>query len=242
MFAHVTIPGSAIVPGDVLADRPAAPVEEIGNTVDNTRALFFADGHGMRVVHVDRRYSVLRKTESPSHASVLVVGPVATPAQIDDVTAFAFDVCDQLGHSTVVATNDRIDVREFAAVVVYGPSLTHGGDTGITPAVILEAEAHAYDVPVIVPQPMSYCAACDACEQVQTIATVRNEMGEPFCADCRGDAPGCSWCGADEVTEPVFVDGMWSPQCLGCAAVTKKVRPSERNLVDEPERLLAEAV
>ncbi|MFJ6466841.1 hypothetical protein ACIQM0_38540 [Streptomyces sp. NPDC091387] len=173
-------------------------------------------------------------------SAVLVTGPCSTPAECDDLTAFAYDVTDQLGFRTVVATSDTVDVREFAALVVYGPSLSDPMST-VGTAMVLEAEAALYDVPVIVAQPVSDFATCDACGQRQTIATVRNGHGEVFCVDCTGDAPGCAQCLADEVTEPVYVDGAWVPMCSSnCAGIGKALNPSPWNAMAgaEASRLL----
>jgi hypothetical protein len=139
----------------------------------------------------------------------------------------------------VIATSDAVDVRDFAGVVVCGPSLTNSDAQGIDVALILEAEAYAHGVPVIVPQSASHAAACDGCGQYQTIATVRSKHGEPFCAACLGNAPGCFHCfTTDEPTMPVYVNGGWEPQCMGCARITRVLTPSEWNPVldDEAEQ------
>ncbi|MFJ2703003.1 hypothetical protein ACIO3R_07360 [Streptomyces sp. NPDC087428] len=170
--------------------------------------------------------------------TILVVGSVATSDERDDLTAVAFDVCDELGLPTVIATSSDVDVRKFAAVVVIGPPLADPSST-IGTAMIMEAEAALYDVPVIVQQPYADAAPCDSCQQLQTVATVRNEHGEVFCQDCLGNCSGCVQCYADETTEPVFVDGGWVPLCAGCAPIMKVLKPSDRNIVDgETEPLL----
>ncbi|MCX5498993.1 hypothetical protein OG887_06245 [Streptomyces sp. NBC_00053] len=169
--------------------------------------------------------------------TILVVGPVSTEIQRDDLTAFAFDVTNQLGHPAIIATSTDVDVRDFAAVVVYGPALSSSLAV-VDTAMVLEAEAVLHDVPVIVPQPLSCAAACDACEQYQTLVTVRSAHGEPFCATCWGNTPGCYQCLAtNEPTEPVFVDGGWVPQCKGCARITRALHPSDWNLIDNVEDL-----
>ncbi|MER8089457.1 hypothetical protein ACFVZR_35565 [Streptomyces sp. NPDC058316] len=168
-----------------------------------------------------------------SHSTVLVVGPIATEVLRDDLTAFAFDVCAQLGHAAVTATSTDIDVRNYAAVVVYGPSLSSPLSV-VGTAMVLEAEAVLYDVPVIVAQPLSHAAPCDACGQLQTIATVRTEHGV-FRASCSGDAPGCIQCFTDEPTAPVYVDGGWVPMCSGCADIMKALHPSPWNPTDNVE-------
>ncbi|MEU5765037.1 hypothetical protein ABZ782_03825 [Streptomyces asoensis] len=152
-----------------------------------------------------------------SSTPALLVGPCATPADVDDLRAYGFDVCDQMGLSVVVATSDDVDVRDFSAVYVYEP-------TGrVAPvAALLEGEAYLHGVPVVRQQSVFQAAACDACAQVQTIATVRNEYGEVFCVDCRGLAAGCAHCGDDTVTRPVDVDGAWAPICRPCVEVAER--------------------
>ncbi|MFJ7254591.1 hypothetical protein ACIQWV_18915 [Streptomyces sp. NPDC098085] len=175
-----------------------------------------------------------------AQSTILVTGPVATSAERDDLTAFAFGVCAQLGHAAVTATSTDIDVRDYAAVVVYGPSLSSPLAV-VGTAMVLEAEAVLHDVPVIVPQHPSLAAPCDACGKYLTISTVRSKFGEPFCAGCWGDTPGCWHCFVtDGPTMPVYVNGRWEPQCLGCARITRVLMPSERNvmLADEDMHMM----
>ncbi|MGW0312341.1 hypothetical protein [Streptomyces flavidovirens] len=151
-----------------------------------------------------------------TYTSVLVIGPVATPGDVADLRAFAFDVCDQTGAPAVVATHNDYDVRHFSKVYVYGPTLSDG--VSMDPvAVVLMAEAIAYGVDLVEPQPLALDANCEACGQRQTLATLRDaDTSEVFCLDCRGDAPGCAWCFEDDVTSPVLVDGAWVPFCSPC--------------------------
>ncbi|OEJ57891.1 hypothetical protein BGM19_07850 [Streptomyces agglomeratus] len=147
---------------------------------------------------------------------VLVIGPVATPGDVADLHAYAFDVCDQTGAPAVVATHNGYDVRHFSAVYVYGPTLSDG--VSLDPvAVVLMAEAIAYGVDLVEPQPLILDADCEACGQRQTLTTVRDAgTSEVFCLDCRGEAPGCAWCLEDDETAPILVDGAWVPLCHPC--------------------------
>ncbi|MFF2716090.1 hypothetical protein [Streptomyces sp. NPDC058011] len=169
----------------------------------------------------------------PLHPNtVLVTGPCSTPAEIADLTAHAFDVTDQLGVNTIVATSTSHLVSDYAGIVVVGTSLTSGtkGRRMDIVAAALEAEALAHRVPVIVPQAVTEAASCEACGQSQTIATVRNHHGEVFCADCRGAAQGCAWCLIDEESEPVSTGSGFMPMCGPCADVEKVLHPSPWNL------------
>ncbi|MFJ7057299.1 hypothetical protein ACK8N7_10120 [Streptomyces griseobrunneus] len=162
----------------------------------------------------------------------LVAGPCSTPAEVADLTAHAFDISDQLGVNTIVATSTSHLVSDYAGVVVVGPSLTSGtkGRQMDIVAAVLEAEALAHRVPVIAPQAATEAASCHACGHWQTIATVRNGHGEVFCADCRGAASGCSWCLEDDETEPVYTGSGFVPMCGPCADVEKVLHPSPWNL------------
>ncbi|MFE9811355.1 hypothetical protein [Streptomyces sp. NPDC005548] len=50
--------------------------------------------------------------------AVLVVGNTATPADLADVTAFAFDVAERLGLAVHVATDMAEDVTQYEGVVL----------------------------------------------------------------------------------------------------------------------------
>lgn len=233
MVAQLTIPGidvANLTPAQLsglaclICDGFDGPMIPVG-TVDGCQ--LFA-----------HKYCAAQPVDEPAPANaIIVIGPVGTDAERDCLTASAFDVCDQLGRPTVVATSDDIDVRDFAAVVICGPALSDPLSV-VGTAMVLEAEAALYDMPVIVAQPFSRAALCEACGQLQTIATVRNAHGEVFCADCRGEALGCSQCFADESTEPVYVDGGWVPMCKGCAGIAKALKPSVWNPVNEAEEPL----
>ncbi|WP_103538627.1 MULTISPECIES: hypothetical protein [unclassified Streptomyces] len=203
------------------------------------------DGEMIPVGHVDggQVFAHPECGKAPLHPNTLLItGPCSTPAEIADLTAVAFDVTDQLGVNTIVATSTSHFVRDYAGIVVVGPSLTSGtkGRQMDIVATVLEAEALAHRVPVIVPQATTEAASCDACGQWQTIATVRNHHGEVFCRDCRGDAPGCSWCLEDDETEPVYTGTGFAPMCAPCADVEKVRRPSPWNL-STSERIPAHA-
>ncbi|MCX4825112.1 hypothetical protein OG883_35680 [Streptomyces sp. NBC_01142] len=211
MYATITIPGV-----DILTLTPAQ-LDGIACVVCEGE-----DGAMVPVGTVDgcQVFAHVGCAERPTTNTgpVLIVGACQSDAERSDLYAFAFDVTDQLCRPTVVATHDHFDVRQFAAVVVYGPSLEDEQPAPMDPyAAVLEAEAHAYGVPVVAPQSVHLTAACDACAQVQTIATARNECGEVFCVDCRGESAGCAWCFEDEPTEPLAVDGGWALMCSGCA-------------------------
>ncbi|MEV8393864.1 MULTISPECIES: hypothetical protein [unclassified Streptomyces] len=160
---------------------------------------------------------------------VLVVGPCQAEGERADLRAWAYDVCDQMCVSVVVATHDQYDVRDFGAVYVYGRSLADGATTGSYDpyGIVLEAEAWAYGVPVITPQSVRLAASCDACGQYQTINTVRNGHGEVFCRDCEYSGR-CAWCAEDTVTDPFPTPDGWAPFCEPCAKATRRVTKAER--------------
>ncbi|MEV7254018.1 hypothetical protein [Streptomyces cyaneofuscatus] len=164
---------------------------------------------------------------------------VTGSADVTDLTALAFDVCDQYGVSVAVATDDT-DVSRYAALVVEGPSLADPASK-VGTAVIMEALAELHGVPVIFPQSLREFDSCEGCNQAQTIRTVRDGEGVVFCRDCFGQTSGCAQCFADEPTEPVYVDGVWVPFCGGCAKITKALHPSPWNGaedVTEPDAMI----
>ncbi|MFF9350530.1 hypothetical protein [Streptomyces sp. NPDC014734] len=236
----ITIPGADIVSGDVLKRLPGVPVvgaDPVDPEFPHSRTLHMADG-SLYFIDPAQGYVVAREMNEPFRAAplhantLLVTGPCSTPTEVADLTAHAFDVTDQLGVNTIVATSTSHLVSDYAGVVVSGPSLTAGakGRQMDIVAAVLEGEAIAHRVPVIVPQAVTEAAPCDACGQRQTIATVRSHYEEVFCADCRGDAPGCSWCLEDDETEPVYTGTGFAPMCAPCANVEKARQPSAWNL------------
>ncbi|CAL9377933.1 hypothetical protein [Streptomyces sp. enrichment culture] len=144
----------------------------------------------------------------------LVVGPLATEDDVDNLRGYAFDVAEQMGAPTTYATHTGHSITDFAAVFVLG-SVT---DLRDTPTLVLVAEALAAGVPVLEPQGPQAAGRCDDCGQRQTIRTVTDEYGDTTCATCRGEAV-CAWCGddADVSTEIVERGETWLPVHVGCA-------------------------
>ncbi|MFD5285047.1 hypothetical protein [Streptomyces rubrogriseus] len=143
----------------------------------------------------------------------LVVGPVATADDVDNLRGYAFDVAEQMGHPTTYATHTDHSATDFAAVFVLG-SVT---DLRDAPTLVLVGEALAAGVPVLEPQGPQMAGRCDDCGQRQTIRTVTDEYGDITCATCRGEAV-CTWCGddADVSTEIVERGETWTPVHVGC--------------------------
>ncbi|MFI5995754.1 hypothetical protein ACIBAC_28375 [Streptomyces sp. NPDC051362] len=75
-----------------------------------------------------------------SQRAVLVVGKAITPADLDDLTAFGFDVADRLGLTVRVATDMAEDVTQYEGVVLDGTWLDSVTST------VLGTEAMAADM------------------------------------------------------------------------------------------------
>ncbi|WP_217164258.1 hypothetical protein [Streptomyces sp. AC512_CC834] len=146
--------------------------------------------------------------------SFLVVGPVETDDNRDNLRGYALDVSQQMGHPTTYATHTDYSVTDFAAVFVLG-SVTELRDAS---TLVLVGEALAAGIPVLEPQGPQAAGRCDDCGQAQTIRTVTDEYGDTLCATCRGEA-ACAWCGegADESTMLVENGATWIPAHSGCA-------------------------
>jgi hypothetical protein len=144
---------------------------------------------------------------------VLVLGPIATPDDIDNLRGYAFDVADQLGVPAVYATHNDYRVTDFGAVYVLCASTELHDTVGL----LLVAEALAAGIEVYEPQAPREAARC-LCGQVQTVRTVVGDDGEVWCAECRGESV-CGWCGEWPDMEDVeIVEGsdMWVPLHAGC--------------------------
>ncbi|MCT9140353.1 hypothetical protein [Streptomyces violarus] len=145
----------------------------------------------------------------------LVVGPVETADDVDNLRGYAMDVATELGAPTVYATHSDYSVTDFEAVFLLG-SVTELRDA---PTLVLVAEALAAGVQVLEPQSPQMAATCDECGQVQTVRTVTDEYGDTLCASCREEVT-CAWCteASDATMETVERGEMWVPAHAACAS------------------------
>ncbi|MFJ2737317.1 hypothetical protein [Streptomyces sp. NPDC087317] len=158
----------------------------------------------------------------PAPSGLLVVGPVATPYDVADLRAHAFDIADQMGATTTYALHTDYRVTDFTAVYLTG-TVTEVRDA---PTLILVAEALAAGMEVHEPQPLEIDAEW-VCGQRQTVRTVVGDDGEVWCADCRDEA-ACTWCGESgdgENLEIVETGATWIPLHAGCLKGLREHRP-----------------
>ncbi|MFB7713622.1 hypothetical protein [Streptomyces sp. NPDC056105] len=89
--------------------------------------------------------------------TILVVGNATTPASLDDLTAFAFDVADRLQFPARVAVGMDYVVTEYEAVVLADDWLD------AVPSVVLGVEAQSADVPCLTADEVYAYPINDAC-------------------------------------------------------------------------------
>ncbi|MFE9684457.1 hypothetical protein [Streptomyces sp. NPDC006285] len=151
-LVQLTVLGSEILPGDLLAVRNWAQVEEIGSRDGVTTSLHILDG-GIRIVGDSREYVVRREVAEDTSRVVLVVGNAETPEALEDLTAFAFDVADRLRVPARIAVGRDYDVTQFAGVVIADSwldsvsSAVLGVEAQGADLFLIDADAlYAYDV------------------------------------------------------------------------------------------------
>lgn len=153
------------------------------------------------------------RTPAPVTPAYLVVGPLATADDVDNLRGYAFDVAEQMGAPAVYATHNEYTVTDFAAVYTLG-SVT---DLRDAPTLVLVAEALGAGMEVYEQQSPQDTARC-VCGQLQTVRTVVDERGEVWCAECRAET-ACAWCMEYNDTEDLEIlarGETWIPVHAGC--------------------------
>ncbi|WP_329159083.1 hypothetical protein OHB49_08140 [Streptomyces sp. NBC_01717] len=223
MLAQLTVLGSEILPGDVLALKPNRPVEEIGSVQGLSISLHLEDA-GIYIVWAARRYLVTRKTldETPT-STALVVGPIDTADARDFLRGHAIDVAEQTGTVATYALHADYTVTDFDAVYVLG----RAAELRDCATLVLVAEALAAGMPVHEasnPQAAGYCV----CGLAQSVHVLRDRHGVIQCHECQGLTMGCAHCGeygdAEELTL-VEEGATFSPVHAACLAEARRVRP-----------------
>ncbi|WP_328336571.1 hypothetical protein [Streptomyces violaceus] len=161
------------------------------------------------------RSCVDKPAPAPFGPAFLVVGPLATDDDVDNLRGYAMDVATEMGAPTVYATHTDYSVTDFAAVFVLG-SIAELRDA---PTLVLVAEALAAGMQVLEPQSPQVAGRCDECGQAQTVRTVTDEYGDTLCAGCREEVT-CAWCteASDATMEVVERGEMWVPAHAACAS------------------------
>ncbi|WP_406326666.1 hypothetical protein OG784_27350 [Streptomyces sp. NBC_01617] len=223
MLAQLTVLGSEILPGDVLALKPNRPVEEIGSVQGLSISLHLEDA-GVYIVWAARRYLVTREIPDETPAStVLVVGPIHNGDARDFLRGHAVDVAEQTGAVATFALHTNYSVTAYDAVYVLG----HAAELRDCATLVLVAEALAAGMPVhdaSSPQEAGYCV----CGLAQTVRVLRDRHGVIQCHECLGLTMGCAHCGeygdAEELT--LVEDGAtFHPVHITCLEEAQRAQP-----------------
>ncbi|MFI5795160.1 hypothetical protein [Streptomyces sp. NPDC051677] len=209
----ITVPGSEILPGDLLAAKDWRTVEEIGLRTGDTTSLYILDG-GIYIVGDGREYVVRR--EMPAPERVLVVGPTDIPADVERLRDVARDVAYELGRPATYATHTDYDVTAFAAVYSVRPLTS----LRTAPALVLVAEAMLAGVEVHEPLKADEVTTCGCGLVSRHTRPHVDERGIVWCAECLSD-DACAHCGeAFDMEDAEFVqrDDTWFPIHAGCLA------------------------
>lgn len=146
---------------------------------------------------------------TPAVTKFLLVGPVGTAEERDDLTALGFDLAEELLMSVTVATSMHgHDVTEFEAVLICGDV------TKSVPAAVLWAEALEAGIPTWdISDRITPCAVCNKHQYLGA----PDEDDDVVCALCVGGGFDCAWCGEDDDRpEPYFEAGTWFVFCPPC--------------------------
>ncbi|WP_329177122.1 hypothetical protein OG754_26740 [Streptomyces decoyicus] len=145
----------------------------------------------------------------PAVTKFLLVGPVDTAAERDDLTALGFDLAEELLMPVTVATSMHgHDVTEFEAVLIYG-DVTKAVTAAVIWAEALEAGVPTYDVD----DRLNLCAVCNRNQHLGT----PDEDGDVVCVLCEGGGFNCAWCSEDDDRpEPYYEAGTWFVFCPPC--------------------------
>ncbi|MFI1436330.1 hypothetical protein [Streptomyces lydicus] len=145
----------------------------------------------------------------PAATKFLLVGPVDTADERDDLTALGFDLAEELLMPVTVATSmEGHDVKEFEAVLICG-DVTKSVTAAVLWVEALEAGVPVWDIG-------DRLNPCDGCGKHQYTGTPDEDDGV-MCALCVGGGFDCAWCGEDDDRpEPYFEAGTWFVFCPPC--------------------------
>ncbi|RSR99571.1 hypothetical protein EF913_23140 [Streptomyces sp. WAC04189] len=119
-----------------------------------------------------------------SNTPVLVVGNATSSVDLEDLTAFAFDVADRLQVPALVAVGRDYDVNDFAGVVLDATWLDSVDST------VLGVEAQSADIFVIDAEtlyafePTKRCGHCGEDDEEAAPALVGDTWTESVCPGC----------------------------------------------------------
>ncbi|MFD4553257.1 hypothetical protein ACFWP5_02885 [Streptomyces sp. NPDC058469] len=131
--------------------------------------------------------------------TILVVGNTTTPVDLEDLTAFAFDVADRLGLPARVAVGMAYDVTDYEGVVLCDTWLDS------VPSAVLGVEAGEADMFSIGTQelygfePVKTCAHCLEDDDEAAPVYVGGMWAAPVCPSCVATAAGVALHGLSAV-------------------------------------------
>ncbi|MFF0837483.1 hypothetical protein ACFYWF_31610 [Streptomyces sp. NPDC003344] len=147
-------------------------------------------------------------------APVLVVGSVATPADVERLRHVAWNVAYELGTRAVFALHNDYRVTDFAAVYLAGDVASLRDASTL----VLVGEALAVGMDVHEPLTVEESVTCD-CGLVHHFTRPDvDESGDVWCAECRGES-ACTWCFEWNDTEDLEIveeGDAWVPLHAGC--------------------------
>ncbi|WP_405994582.1 hypothetical protein [Streptomyces sp. NBC_00986] len=120
--------------------------------------------------------------------TILVVGNTTTPADLEDLTAFAFDVADRIQLPAEVATSMAYDVTAYAGVVLYDTWLDS------VPSAVLGTEALEADMFAIgadelyAYEPTKTCGHCGEVDDEAAPVLRGNTWTVSVCPSCVAEA------------------------------------------------------
>ncbi|BDH67018.1 hypothetical protein [Streptomyces sp. PLM4] len=115
-------------------------------------------------------------------APILFVGDDAT--ELGDLRAAAFDACDQLGVTVVVAEHGAHDVRRFSAVLTWSPARRPVASPLVAEALLCGLTVEPWDANDGRPAPVMECSTCDTGREVDPVWVAERGAWVPSCKPC----------------------------------------------------------
>ncbi|MEV6055003.1 hypothetical protein [Streptomyces sp. NPDC052107] len=164
-----------------------------------------------------------------SPARALVLGPIATPSDVEHLRHVAWNISYELGAPATFASHADYRVTDFAAVYLTG-DVTSLRDAS---TLVLVGEALAAGIDVHEPLAADEAVTCD-CGLVHHFTRPDvDENGTVWCAECRGES-ACAWCfewSDTEEMEIVESGDTWVPLHAGCRDGLRRATSTSRFLV-----------
>ncbi|MFJ9821390.1 hypothetical protein ACIRU3_40300 [Streptomyces sp. NPDC101151] len=161
-----------------------------------------------------------------AHPAVLVIGPTASPSDVEHLRHVAWNVAYELGTPAAYATHADYRVTDFSTLHLTG-SVESLRDAS---ALVLVGEAMLADIPVHEPLTADEAVTCD-CGLVHHYTRPHvDERGDVWCAECHEDS-ACAWCGEWNDTEDLEIVAQgdaWVPLHPGCLTALRSATSTSR--------------